>query len=107
MIKEKGNTINQEVVNSITNQTNQAVWHDADKVFPAFDKKILGYYEVKSRGVVHRIYEICKLLSIQEDSNGKQLCYWGNWEQLPLLFWTELSECPFTSKDKEIKKSGK
>lgn len=107
MTKEKGNTIKQEVVNQITNQTNQAVWHDADKVFPAFDKKILGYYEEEDEGVVHGIYEICKLVSIREDSKGKQLCYWGDMEQVHLLFWTELSECPFTSKDKEIKKSGK
>lgn len=79
------------------------VWHDADKVFPEFDKEILGYYEIESGDLTHRVHAICKLKSIHEDRMGKHPCYQEGGSTVPLLFWTELNDCPFTSMDKQTK----
>lgn len=93
------NTINQELVNQITNQTNQAVWHDADKVFPEFDKNILGYFERGINASKVQIYGICHLESITENAFGKALRYVSGGEQVQLLYWAEIPKCPFTSID--------
>lgn len=89
------NTINQELVNQITNQTNQAVWHDADKVFPEFDKNILGYFERGINASKVQIYGICHLESITENAFGKALRYVSGGEQVQLLYWAEIPKCPF------------
>lgn len=105
MKKEKGNTIKQEVVNQITNQTNQAVWHDAEEVFPEFDKNVLGFFERYINGRTIEIYGICHLESIKETSFGKEIRYVSSGEQVHLFYWTEIPRCPFEQEITENKEN--
>lgn len=91
------------VRNAVEKVKGQPIWHDADKVFPEFDEEILGYYEIESGDLTHRIHAICKLKSIHEDRMGKHPCYQEGGSTVPLLFWTELNDCPFSSMDKKTK----
>jgi hypothetical protein len=72
----------------------QPIWHDADKVFPEFDKNVLGYFERSINGRTIEIYGICHLESITENAFGQALRYVSSGEQVHLFYWTEIPRCP-------------
>lgn len=91
------------VRNAVEKVKGQPIWHDADKVFPEFDKNVLGYFETSINGRTIEVYGICHLESITENAFGKALRYVSGGEQVHLFYWAEIPKCPFTSIDKKTK----
>lgn len=91
------------VRNAVEKVKGQPIWHDADKVFPEFDKNVLGYFETSINGRTIEVYGICHLESITENAFGKALRYVSGGEQVHLFYWTEIPKCPFTSIDRKTK----
>jgi hypothetical protein len=65
--------------------------NDAKKVFPEFQKKILGYYEIVTSEDTHGIFCICALETILENENGKKPHYIDeDHNYVDLTYWYEL-----------------
>ncbi len=77
-------------------------WFDATKVFPPFNKKVLGYYTIQSTygkrkrpGEIHEYYAVIMYKSAIENENGKSALWVdANYHQVEPLFWCYLPSPP-------------
>ena len=80
-----------------------AGWIDATKVFPPFDKKVLGYYTLpatdgkgKKTGEIYEYFVIVMCESVTESSNRKSALWRdSDYNTIEPLYWCELP-CPPT-----------
>lgn len=64
-------------------------WFDANKVFPPFDKEVLGYYEIKE----HKYYEFITCEIVTENSNGRFAQYRDRqYNSVNPIVWSELPQ---------------
>jgi hypothetical protein len=80
-----------------------AGWFDATKVFPPFDKRVLGYYTLpatdrkgKKTGEIFEYYAIVMCESVTESSNRKSALWRdSDYNTIEPIYWCDLP-CPPT-----------
>ena len=89
--------LTEEKANS-NNAVLTAVWRDAEKDFPPFDEKVIGYYELpetdskrKPTGKMFKYHVICYVNQITE-GNGYRYAEWVDAEHNAVKpkWWTKL-----------------